>query len=457
MSISRFRRVSDPVETPFGGDMKQKESTFHLAWAILLVVAVVGKGLPLAKAQSPNRAGLVVRFGDGSVSTRCVEFSEAEIGGYDLLRRSGLEVVTAFDPGKGALVCKIDHEGCPANDCLCAFPPNFWSYWLMTNGQWQFSPIGTSGRMVSNGQVDGWSWGPGTAETGTAPPLLPFDQICAPPPTDTPVPPSPTPVLPTETPLPPSPTPAPTSTPEPVVWFRLDQNPISSGGCTMVRWDTNGLRELYLDGEPAGSNGAIETCPTAPQTFELRVVTLGGDEQTYALVLGVTGDTSVPAAAPTAEAIPTAGAPVVSATVNAIPTTAVPTTSKPKSATSIPSSLPETTAIQTPMPSPELQIMATETSMPPLPAPMQTVAPTASRAPLLATQAGTPAAVASASEHEGQAAVERERDNLVLPKQATWETTMSYAVFGVLVTVLVAVLILLGVLQRQSGEAGRRQ
>src|SRR5439155_17381713 len=42
----------------------------------------------VAQAQGgPSRAGLVIRYSDGRTETRCVDFAEAQISGYELLRR----------------------------------------------------------------------------------------------------------------------------------------------------------------------------------------------------------------------------------------------------------------------------------------------------------------------------------------------------------------------------------
>jgi hypothetical protein len=205
--------------------MKDKRYIIHLLWIVLLILTLIIAVAPETRAQTPNQAGLVIHFSDGSTLTRCVPFDEPQITGYDLLRRSGLAVVFGFDGGMGAVVCKIQQEGCPANDCLCAYPPTFWSYWLMTESQWRFSPIGANGRQVRNGDVDGWAWGAGTATGGTAPPAISFDQICAAGPVPTAAPtsalPSPTspatatlPPLPTDTSTPsPAATPVPTDTP----------------------------------------------------------------------------------------------------------------------------------------------------------------------------------------------------------------------------------------------------
>ncbi len=201
---------------------------------VLLGLALAGLGLPHSGAQEPNRAGLVVQFGDGTITTRCVEFSEARISGYDVLLRSGLAIEAVVEGGQGAFICGIEGEGCPASNCMCGFPPDYWSYWHL-NGDWVYSQTGVDGYLVSPGDVEGWRWG-----TGSSPQAVPFDQICAPPATATPVPtatwtPSPTQALPSatasDTPmptntwtpsptlLPPSPTvsdtPAPTDTPWP--------------------------------------------------------------------------------------------------------------------------------------------------------------------------------------------------------------------------------------------------
>ena len=88
--------------------MKRKMYVIYRTLIALLALAVAGPGPTIMHAQQSNRVGLVVRFGDGSLITRCVEFTESEISGYDLLTRSGLDIVAAFDPGQGAAVCAIE-------------------------------------------------------------------------------------------------------------------------------------------------------------------------------------------------------------------------------------------------------------------------------------------------------------------------------------------------------------
>jgi hypothetical protein len=132
-------------------------------------------------AQSPNRAALVVRLGDGSVETACVAFNEPQITGYDLLVRSGLNVVVEVQ-GMGALVCSIADEGCPANDCLCQCRGGgdcvYWSYWHQQQGEWLYSSGGSSVYPIRHGMVDGWSWGPGAVSKAVPPPEISFTEIC---------------------------------------------------------------------------------------------------------------------------------------------------------------------------------------------------------------------------------------------------------------------------------------
>lgn len=162
----------------------------------LFALAVALAALPGGDAagEAPNRAGIVVSFGDGRTTTVCVEFAEAEITGAELLRRSGLSLVTTGGGG-GAAVCKIEDVGCDnPNDCFChcrGADCRYWAYYTLDAGAWKYSNVGASLRKVRDGDVDGWAWGSGKPGGGAQPELRAFGEIC-PPPTPTP--------LPTETP-----------------------------------------------------------------------------------------------------------------------------------------------------------------------------------------------------------------------------------------------------------------
>lgn len=146
---------------------------------VLIALITLALAPSLGQAQSPNHAGLVIQFPDGQVETACVEFSEEEITGVDLLNRSGLPVTFDYSSGLGAKVCKIKETGCnyPGEDCWCqcqGSPCTYWNYWQLRGDLWVYSPLGASDRRLGDGDVDGWVWGDGQQP----PSLLSLDEIC---------------------------------------------------------------------------------------------------------------------------------------------------------------------------------------------------------------------------------------------------------------------------------------
>lgn len=182
------------------------------AVALTLLVAVTA--YTTAHAQGPNRAGVVVQHGDGSIATACVEFEEPALSGLELLRRSGLDMI--YEATAGLTVCSIDGEGCqyPGEDCFCQCmgngPCTYWSYWHLDaeTGQWTYSQLGADAYEVRPGTVDGWRWGAGTPGYTPDPPQIAFADICEPAASPT-VPPTTTP----DSTVTPSGTPTPASTP----------------------------------------------------------------------------------------------------------------------------------------------------------------------------------------------------------------------------------------------------
>lgn len=160
-----------------------------LCLPIGILTGTLASAAPAAQ-RGPNRAGLVVQWGDGRVATACVAFEEPSISGLQLLQRAKLEV--AAEPGAGnAAVCKIEQEGCafPAEPCFCQCQGGedcrYWVYWHLTGQGWQYSDIGAGSYQVSPGGVEGWAWGNGTVQQGPAPPVRQFDEVCAVPETNT--------------------------------------------------------------------------------------------------------------------------------------------------------------------------------------------------------------------------------------------------------------------------------
>ena len=99
------------------------------------------------------------------------------MSGIELLRRSGVSLVTVGFGGLGDGVCQIEETGCEVGPCrsrLCQTGDRDSPYWRYfqadDNGEWVASPLGGSGTKVEPGEVDGWSWTPDE-------PLLPEVEI----------------------------------------------------------------------------------------------------------------------------------------------------------------------------------------------------------------------------------------------------------------------------------------
>lgn len=146
--------------------MAHQRTMRRFSWcviALLLVLAALPAASSHTEAGRQYQAGLIVQLSPDEVITQCVSFAEAQISGLDLLKRSGLEVASVEvasvdDERYGAFICGIAGVGCPAERCLCAYPPRYWQYWLLGRTGWQVSPVGASGRIVRDGDVDGWIW-----------------------------------------------------------------------------------------------------------------------------------------------------------------------------------------------------------------------------------------------------------------------------------------------------------
>jgi hypothetical protein len=135
---------------------------------------------PPAAGQELHHAGLVVRHGDGRTLYAYIAFPEAAISGVELLRRSGISLVTVGFGGLGEGVCTIDGEGCPASDCrkrVCQGSGEdapYWQYFRQRSpGEWVALSLGASATKVRDGDIDGWSW------TGHDPalPQLTIDEV----------------------------------------------------------------------------------------------------------------------------------------------------------------------------------------------------------------------------------------------------------------------------------------
>lgn len=76
--------------------------------------------------------------------------------------------------------------------------------------------------------------------------------------------------------------------------FRADDLELAPGECTILRWDVENVKEVYLDDEGVVGHDRRQVCPKTTQTFTLRVVTVC-DEQDYPVTIEVTQPQGLPA------------------------------------------------------------------------------------------------------------------------------------------------------------------
>ncbi len=355
-------------------------------WSVtLLVFGLLLRLSPaLTQAQGSNRAGLVVKFGDGRVVTRCIEFGESELTGEQVLDRAGLSLVKDYSSGLGAAICKIEGQGCdyPAEHCFCQCMGDGCQYWayfhLRSDGSWKYSGMGSTSHTVHNGEVEGWAWGNGEAGgSEVEPPRLSFDDVCQPisPPADTPT--SPPPI---DNPGP-SPVSGPrevgesdttvsqpessqsdsSSAPKPSISFLADSTQVEAGQCTTLRWDVENAQAIYLDGQGVTGHEARNVCPPQTQTYELRVVSPHG-ESSRQVSIEVIAPTPTDTPLPTATPLPTS---TPAPATTSLPTSApLPTATPPPTSTPAP---PTDTPAPPPGPSPTAVAMVVTAALTPLP------------------------------------------------------------------------------------------
>jgi hypothetical protein len=100
-----------------------------------------------------------------------------------------------------------------------------------------------------------------------------------------------------------TPTPEPTSTatvgptetaaPTPILvpdpGFRADRTTLTAGECTVLHWDVDGVRAVFLNGAGRPGHSSEEVCPEVSRTYTLRVVTPDGHEASHSLDIRVLG------------------------------------------------------------------------------------------------------------------------------------------------------------------------
>jgi hypothetical protein len=261
----------------------------RLMYGIGLLFLITLLWSPVARAEDgDNHAALVIRYPDGAIQTQCVAFSESSISGEELLNRAELTTISDYNSGMGGAVCSINNQGCayPKNDCFCqcqGVSCEYWAFYHWVGGGWQYSSVGVSSYRVTDGALEGMSWGPGDFVAGTAPPVIAFDEICAP---STPT------ATPTATPVPPSPTPSPLPTATatiaaapastvrlPEIHLTADSSFLAAGTCTVLKWVTWDAKQVTLNGAPVLAQDRQEVCPMVSQPYLLVAANDAGQTQ----------------------------------------------------------------------------------------------------------------------------------------------------------------------------------
>ncbi|MFM8593633.1 MAG: hypothetical protein ACKOCK_04495 [Chloroflexota bacterium] len=134
---------------------------------LLLILSAIGSAS--ADPDRGSHAGLVIRRADGALTYAWVAFPEPEITAIELLKRSGVPLLTADFGGLGEAVCQLEGEGCSfavcrRNVCQVGAEAPYWRYFRQgEDGQWTPRILGASTSKVRDGDVDGWSWTAGEA------------------------------------------------------------------------------------------------------------------------------------------------------------------------------------------------------------------------------------------------------------------------------------------------------
>ena len=94
---------------------------------------------------------------------------------------------------------------------------------------------------------------------------------------------------------PPTPVPAATATPSATptpsgqytIKFWADRETITVPECTVLRWETDNISQVFYQGRGVVGNGSSEECPTSDATYELRVVRRDGQTETKTVKIKV--------------------------------------------------------------------------------------------------------------------------------------------------------------------------
>jgi LysM repeat protein len=86
----------------------------------------------------------------------------------------------------------------------------------------------------------------------------------------------------------PTDTPQPTAVPTAILPdLRADQQTISAGDCTTIRWDVDNVSGVYFEGQPTTAHDSRQVCPTVSTTYTLLIFYPDGSRTPYTLTIAV--------------------------------------------------------------------------------------------------------------------------------------------------------------------------
>jgi hypothetical protein len=86
--------------------------------------------------------------------------------------------------------------------------------------------------------------------------------------------------------------------------FWTDDDSIAKGTCTVLRWETENISEVFYQGRGVVGNGSADECPEKTTTYELKVILRDGRQEVHTVKVTVREPERTPeptAAPPTAE------------------------------------------------------------------------------------------------------------------------------------------------------------
>lgn len=116
-----------------------------------------------------NQAGLLIDYGNGTISWVWVPFADDEITVMSMLEQSDLDLVTVGFGGLGHAVCQIEYTGCGPTECrqrMCQTQSSdpFWRVMRLHGDTWSMTSTGVDATRVGDGDIVALSWSATTPE-----------------------------------------------------------------------------------------------------------------------------------------------------------------------------------------------------------------------------------------------------------------------------------------------------